>query len=488
LTDRRQKPRDAGGRGLTVRLVRAFGRSTQRGLAKVAGVSPATIARAERGEALPRRSTLARLASGVGLDLAALERLLPLLRSAKAGGAPPPTDFLDSVSLSLHLATGELAFDPAAFTAPRVGAPLDFLLALPAEERRVWIERVAECRSWQISVHASDASAAAAAHDAVLALELAELALFIAERVSGSELWRARVQGRAWGFVGNARRVGNDLLQADRAFETAWALWKAGVGADHGILDASRLPDLQASLRRDQRRWGEALALLDQALAASPNGERSACILLKKGSTYVQQGDYAAALGAMEQAAPLADPVRDPRLVFGLRYNVAVALCHLGRYSEAAPRLAEARELAFKLRNDLDLVRIVWLDAKVSAGLGRRDEAIAALRQVQVDFVAHELPADAALAALELAVLLLEEPRTREVRELAVEMLPIFASLRFGEEALAALRLFWEAALQEQATAEIGRRLLAYLERARYHPDLRFESPSGLGDRRGAVG
>jgi transcriptional regulator with XRE-family HTH domain len=347
----------------------------------------------------------------------------------------------------------------------------------PTGERRALVEAEEEYRTWGVSVLAGEASAAAAARKPPLALELAELARFVAERVGGSDVWRARVQGRAWAFVGNARRVGNDLAGADRAFVTAWALWKAGAAADPGVLDASRLPDLEASLRRDQRRWGEALALLDQALAASPNTERSARILVKKGSTHIQHGEYLKALAVLEQAAPLADPVRDPRLIFGLRYNLAVSLCNLGRYSDAVPRLAEARELAFDLRNSLDFVRIVWLEAKVSAGLGHRDEAIAALRQVQAAFAAHRLPADAALAALELAVLLLEERRTREVRELAVEMLPIFASLRFGEEVLAALRLFWEAVEQEGATAELGRRLLAYLERARYDPDLRFETP-----------
>ena len=124
-----------------MRLVRAFERFTQRALARATGLSPTTIARAERGTARPRRSTLDRIASGVGLDLPDLERLLTLLRSAKTGGATPATDFVDSVSLSLALATGELALDPPGFAVP--GAPLDFLLALPVEERGVWIERLA---------------------------------------------------------------------------------------------------------------------------------------------------------------------------------------------------------------------------------------------------------------------------------------------------------------------------------------------------------
>jgi tetratricopeptide (TPR) repeat protein len=140
-------------------------------------------------------------------------------------------------------------------------------------------------------VLACEASVSAAANKASEALELAELALFIAERVSGSDLWRARVQGYAWAFVGNARRVGNDLLGAERAFLTTRSLWEAGAAADPGVLDLSRVLDLEASLRRDQRQWGEALALLDQALDVSPNAERSGRILLKKASTHEQRGD-----------------------------------------------------------------------------------------------------------------------------------------------------------------------------------------------------
>jgi tetratricopeptide (TPR) repeat protein len=331
-------------------------------------------------------------------------------------------------------------------------------------------------RSWGVCVLACEASVAAAADSAPQALELAELALAIAERVSGSDLWRARLQGYAWPIVGNARRVGNDLLAADQAFVTARSLWQAGAAADPGVLDASRILDLEASLRRDQRRWAEAFALLDQALEASPSAERSGRILLNKAFTHEQRGDCGEAIAALELAAPLIDAQREPRLLWVHRFNWAVVLCQLGRYAEAAPRVAEARELAVALRNELDLVRVLWVEGRLAAGLGRRDEAIAALRQAREDFADRELAADAALVTLNLAVLLLEEGRTGEVRQLAGETLPIFGSLGLGEEAIAALAVFWRAAEQETATAELGRRLLAFLERARYDPDLCFET------------
>jgi uncharacterized caspase-like protein len=56
-----------------------------------------------------------------------------------------------------------------------------------------------------------------AAHSAREARELAELALSIAGRVAGESL-RSRVQGYCWAYLGNARRVGNDLEGADEAF------------------------------------------------------------------------------------------------------------------------------------------------------------------------------------------------------------------------------------------------------------------------------
>jgi tetratricopeptide (TPR) repeat protein len=235
--------------------------------------------------------------------------------------------------------------------------------------------------------------------------------------------------------------------------------------------------DLEASLRRAQRRWGEALDLLDRALATSCGPEAACRILLKKAFTCEQMGACENAIDALERAAPLIDEARDPRQACVLRFNLAVNLCHLGRHAEAAPLVTETRELAVALRNDLDLVRVLWLEARVAAGLGRRKEAAAALRQVRMDFAARGLAYDAALSTLDLAVVLLDDGRAAEVRTLAPEALPIFGSLGLQLEVLRALRLFWRAE-QEAATADLGRRLLRFLERVRLDPGLHFDSIS----------
>jgi hypothetical protein len=81
---------------------------------------------------------------------------------------------------------------------------------------------------------------------------------------------------------------------------------------------------------------------------------------------------------------------------------------------------------------------------------------------------------DVALAMLEEAVLLLEESRIAESRALARSLVELFESKGVHREALAALRLFQEAAERDEATAELARRVLGYLFRARYDQGLRF--------------
>jgi hypothetical protein len=82
---------------------------------------------------------------------------------------------------------------------------------------------------------------------------------------------------------------------------------------------------------------------------------------------------------------------------------------------------------------------------------------------------------DVALVSLEIAILHAGQGRTEQVKTLARHMTPIFRAHAIHREALAALTLFRQAAEREQVTAELAREVLAYLRKARYDPELRFE-------------
>jgi tetratricopeptide (TPR) repeat protein len=245
-------------------------------------------------------------------------------------------------------------------------------------------------------------------------------------------------------------------------------------GADPAaILDPGRLLDLEASLRRAQRRFEEALALLDTAIAL---GRSPARVLIKKGFTLEVMGEYERAVEALLQAAPLVERQDEPRLLYMLLFNLAVNFCHTGRYGQATELVEQVRGLATELGDEIFLIRVVWLEGRIAAGLGRRPEARILLAQARREFAVRRMGYDAALALLEEAVLLLEEGRPAEVKELARGLAEVFDANGVHREALAALRLFREAVERESATAELARRVLRFLYQARHDQGLRFTS------------
>lgn len=153
--------------------------------------------------------------------------------------------------------------------------------------------------------------------------------------------------------------------------------------------------------------------------------------------------------------------------MFGLQFNLAVNLGHLGKHEEAAGLLPEVRGLAAQLGNRLDHLRVRWLEARVLEGQGQAQEAIATLQQVQEAFAQEGLSYDEATATLELARLYLRHGLTFETRDLAARAEPMFYALGIEPKALEAVQLFLGAARQEAASLELLDQALQALSRAR---------------------
>ena len=185
------------------------------------------------------------------------------------------------------------------------------------------------------------------------------------------------------------------------------------------------------------------------------------------------KGRWKAALAALEEATPLVDATSALRHRMGVRFNRVVNLCHLGLFAEAKEGLPELRKLI--LAKSADEVRLRWLSGRVAVGLGQRAEARRAFERARREFEQRRNAYDNAMVSLDLAILHLEDGRSTPVAQLAEQMMWVFASQRVHREALAALRLFVEAALAGNATADFARRVLGFLERAREDPQLRFE-------------
>jgi len=340
--------------------------------------------------------------------------------------------------------------------------------------RRALIETSRKFQSWAVAERLANESIKAASDKADVALSLAELGYRVAELAPGAESFMAPVRGYALLGVVNARRVANQMLRAGEDCDHALDLWKAGAPEARKILAAWRVLDLEGSLRRDQRRFPEALENLQEAQSIAPP-KAVARILVNRAVVLEHMGDPEGAIEVLREAELRLEGQDDPRLPWTIRFNMTTDLCLLERYAEAQHILPQVRELAVAGRRELDLIRVLWLSGRIEAGFGRLSEARAAFDQVRRDFDTRKMAYDYALVSLERAEIDLREGRRDEVRALAKEMAKIFKAEGIHREALAALAIFHKAAMEDKATEELARRIVRYLYRAQYDPELRFE-------------
>jgi len=327
------------------------------------------------------------------------------------------------------------------------------------------------------------------------AVEAAELAVVIADllradllrkdREGASECRRLyQLRGYAWAHDGNARRVLGDLRNADESFAIAESWWEAGVSGVGDLLGYEPLIlDHKASLRIAQRRFPEAFVMLDRIFEIRMDACRAELkdchlagrALIKKAIALAEMGEPERAILSLQEAEPLVDARRDPRLFLCLRHNLLCNLTIAERYGEALVMLPEVEGLCRELGNPLDLLRLRWAEGRIAAGVGQGEAAIALLQELRQEFAGRGLAYDAALITLDLTALYAQAGATAEVKALSLEIAGIFQAQDVPREALAALLFFQKAAERERATAKLAREIGSFLEKLRSEPGLRFE-------------
>ncbi|HKI03862.1 MAG TPA: tetratricopeptide repeat protein [Thermoanaerobaculia bacterium] len=345
------------------------------------------------------------------------------------------------------------------------------------ERRQDRVRNDRACQTWGLFELLLEESRQTLPQEPRQAENLIRLALEVAEHLDAGFYGSGTVEAarvKAWTHLGNTLRVLADFRQAEQAFQTAEShLSRSWLDP----VDEAMILEFRGAMRRAQGRHREALELVDEAIALyrevnEPHHHGRA--LMVKGLTLQYHGEPEAAAECFRTSLFLLDGTREPRLLVAGQCNLVGCLHDSGRPAEAALLIPEAKALIAQVGRRSDLLRLSWVEAKISVALGQWAAAERTFQSIREGFVADGLAFDASLVSLDLAALYTRQGKAAEARRLAAEMLPVFRSRDVPREALAALIVFQQAAEMEQLTLGLVEEVAAYLERARTDSSLRF--------------
>lgn len=352
------------------------------------------------------------------------------------------------------------------------------LLDYSPDQRKVLLQNSSRFQTWGLFELLIERSFEMGIREPGYAEELGRSALLLSDcldsEIYGPELVED-LRARAWAYIGNACRLRSDLRGAEESFVKAYDHLQKGT---KDPLERALLLDLEASLRRDQRRFEEAFRLLRRAVKVflqSGQNHQAGRTLVNLATVYHDTGNLAEAIPLLHEALELIDPEEEPRLVLCARHNLIDDLAESGRYLEAQRHYREARPLYHSFADAWTQNRRKWVKGKISCGLGQCDQAEALFLAARQGFIEEGIPYDTALVSLDLALLYARQRRTGDLKRLAEEMVPIFSSLHIHREALAALAFLKQAAEADHATVDLVSRVACYLRKAQYDPELRFQ-------------
>ncbi len=366
----------------------------------------------------------------------------------------------------------------AAVEAQEAGDLLAELDQMPFDDQHRAVRERGDLQTWGLCQLLIFRSRLEALEDPARAVDAAELSVQISLQLGPAydSAWVLDLQARAYACLGNARRVLGELRSAEDAFRLAEHQMAAS-GTGNLRIEAELLV-LKAILRRDQRRFGEALGLIDRAITiyredpSARDSHLAGRAYLNKAHTLLEMGKPSQAIPHLRRAAAMITPEREPRLDLVLHNNLLESLVQSDLLVEAEALLPFVHSLAKRLGSDLDFVRLSWHEAKLRFRQGHSDLAEGMLREVQAAFLERHMGIDAALVCLDLAILYTQAARFADLKRLAVEVLPLLEDRAIQREAIASLLLFQKACEEERLTLGLAHHLSNHLSRERRQPTI----------------
>ncbi len=308
--------------------------------------------------------------------------------------------------------------------------------------------------------------------------DLAEAASLVAKRLSQNDYTLTQIVDmhvRTLGEFANACRLNDELSEAEELITDALGYLDAEGSGD--LMIRTRLYDLRASLRIDQRRLAEALDLLEEVYKRySELGEKHLAgrALISKGSATFYDGRPQEAASLLKKGLALIEPERDTRLDTTGHYNLLDALVEAGDFKEAGTVLLKSGLRQDFAEDPLNLLKLRCLEGKIFAGAGKLQRAESAFLEVKTGFRERGRDLDAVAAGLHLAAVYLRQRKTDAAEELVVEALETFLDLNVAYEARKAVGYLRQAFRQKMASANMVQTILQFLRKLERDPALSF--------------
>jgi tetratricopeptide (TPR) repeat protein len=234
-----------------------------------------------------------------------------------------------------------------------------------------------------------------------------------------------------------------------------------------------------ARLRRDERRWEEALALGERAVALLDDHGSTLEIgqaQVEQGWILIEAGDPDDARPWLEAALPLLEGV--PFWAGSGRLGLAVALADTGDLEYAGEMLALADRLTAAVMDPRERLRLRWRSAQAARRCGQSCSSLRRLCRVMAGFLELDEHHDAAGALLELLALSIDRQwwRVHSMTEVLQAVATLFDSPQLHRGARAVIgHVGWTLLDPDRRRgSEVLTSARRYLIESRYRPELPF--------------
>jgi tetratricopeptide (TPR) repeat protein len=147
----------------------------------------------------------------------------------------------------------------------------------------------------------------------------------------------------------------------------------------------------------------------------------------------------------LDTAIPVIDGTRDPHLLLAAHHNLAASYIELGSPEEAIAVVDSIRDLYREHEEAGVRLKALWQQGSLLLAVGHLESAEKALSGARDGYIRLDLVHEVAEISLALAEVFRRKGDIGKCRKTLEEVVPIFRSLRFGPELLAALIRLQEA-------------------------------------------